>query len=343
MFENLIGNDRIKGILQRFVYERRVPNSVLFAGPDGVGKKQFALEVAKAAVCHDAQGREPCGKCQACARVDVFTFPKPDDKDAHKQVIFSEHPDVGMVIPYKRNILVDAIRDLEKEANFRPYEAPARFFIIDNAETMTPGASNALLKTLEEPYPTTHIFLVTSRPDSLLPTIRSRCQMLRFAPVEIEEVEKLLLKTHKYSQPDARLIAAYSQGSVSLAQAIDIVQFRSMRDVMVRVLRSSLIKSDTASLLRASEEMVDAKNKEFFEDYLDILQSLIRDLWTLQTVGDHGVVNSDILPDLQHLADAADRSRLNDWLEEIESLRKTLDVNINKRIAADALFVKMAA
>ena len=343
MFENLIGNDRIKGILRRFVREKRVPNAVLFAGPDGVGKKHFALEVAKAAVCHEPMDGEACGKCHACIRVDVFTFPKSDDRDAHKQVIFSEHPDVGLVIPYKRNILVDAIRDLEKEANFRPYEAAARFFIIDNAEAMNPSASNALLKTLEEPYPTTHIFLITSRPDSLLPTIRSRCQTLRFAPVAIDEVEKLLLKTHKYSQADARLIAAYSQGSVSTALSIDLVQFRSMRDVMLRVLRSALVKPDTASLLRASEEIADAKNKDFFEDYFDILQSLIRDLWTLQTVGDSGVVNSDVLADLQQLANAANKSRLSDWLGEIESLRQTLDVNINKRVAADALFVKMAA
>jgi DNA polymerase-3 subunit delta' len=343
MFESLIGNDRIKKILRRFVHERRVPNAVLFAGPDGVGKKQFALEVAKSIVCHEPQNSEACGKCQACARVDVFTFPKPDDKDAHKLVIFSEHPDVGMVTAYKRNILVDAIRDLEKEANFRPYEAAARFFIIDNAESMNPSASNALLKTLEEPYSTTHIFLITSRPDSLLPTIRSRCQMLRFAPVAADEVEKLLLKSHKYSQADARLIAAYSNGSVSAALSIDLTHFRSMRDAMMRVLKGSLLKRDTASLLRTSEEMADAKNKDFFEEYLDILQSLIRDIWTLQSVGDQKAVNSDVLPELQHLADAADRAKLFAWLEETEALRASLDVNINKRIAADALFVKMAS
>jgi hypothetical protein len=112
---------------------------------------------------------------------------------------------------------------------------------------------------------------------------------------------------------------------------------------MVRVLRGSLVRPDTASLLRVSEEMADAKNKDFFEDYLDILQALIHDVWTMQSVGEQKVVNSDILPELQQLADAADRARLSGWPDEIESLRQTLDVNINKRIAADALFVKMAA
>jgi len=343
MFENLIGNERIKNILRRLVHEKRVPNAILFAGSDGVGKRQFALELARAAVCHSPKDGESCGECQACVRVDVFTFPKADDKDAHMQVIFSEHPDVGVVIPYKRNILVDAIRNLEKEANFRPYEAEARFFIVDNADKMNAAASNALLKTLEEPYQTTHIFLVTSRPDSLLPTIRSRCQVLRFAPVQMDELERLLLKTHKYSQADARLIAAYSQGSVSEAQSIDLAEFRQRRDLMLRVLHGALLKADTASLLRASEEIADSKNKDFFEYYLDILQSLIRDIWTLQSVGAQSVVNSDVLADLERMAKSADRARLSSWLEEIESLRETLDVNVNKRIAADALFVKMAA
>jgi DNA polymerase III subunit delta' len=344
MFENLIGNDRIKKILGRFVNEKRVPNAVLFAGPDGVGKKQFALEVAKSAVCNYPKNGGPCGECQGCKRVDVVTFPKSDDKDAHKQVIFTEHPDVGLVIPYGRNILVDAIRGLEREANFRPYEASARFFIIDNADKMNDAASNALLKTLEEPPSTTHIFLITSRPDSLLPTIRSRCQTLRFGPVEVVELEKLLLKTHKYSQTDARLIASYAQGSVAEAMSIDLEEFRARRNSILRVLRSVLQKSDVSSMLRTSEEMAEAKNKEYFEDYLNILQSLIRDVWMVSVEDStESVINSDIQADLKSLAEHADRKRLSYWLQEVESLRGSLDVNINKRVATDALFVKMAA
>ena len=80
------------------------------------------------------------------------------------------HLDVGMVVPFKRNVRVAAIRELEREANFRPYEASARFLIVNDAEKMNDAAANALLKTLEEPPATTHIFLLTSRVDSLLPT-----------------------------------------------------------------------------------------------------------------------------------------------------------------------------
>src|SRR5262249_50302248 len=156
---------------------------------------------------------EPCSICPSCERVGKFTFPKADaDIEEFKKVIYSEHPDVAMVIPRNRNILVDAIRDLEREANFLPYEAAARVFIVDDAEKMNDNASNALLKTLEEPPPTAYIFLITSRPDSLLATIRSRCQMVRFAPVAAEQIADLLVKNKGSSTADAALAARLSRG-----------------------------------------------------------------------------------------------------------------------------------
>ena len=200
MFSRLVGNDHIKEILKRFITNKRVPNSLLFAGEEGIGKRLFALEFAKSFVCQNPNNGEACDKCPACVRAGRFTFPKNDDRDDHKKVIFSEHSDIGTVIPYKRNILVDAIRHLETEANFRPFEAASRFFIINDADKMNAEASNALLKTLEEPPASSHIFLITSRPDALLPTIRSRVQTLRFAPIETEEIKKHLLSTKQFSQ-----------------------------------------------------------------------------------------------------------------------------------------------
>ncbi len=158
MFDKLIGNNHIKEILRRLLVSRRVPNALLFAGEDGVGKKQFALELAKSFVCLNPKTSEACDVCAACRRADNFTFPKSDDKDAFKRVIFSDHSDIGLVVPYNKNILVDAIRALESEAFFRPFEAAARFFIINDSDKMNDSASNALLKTLEEPAPTSHIF-----------------------------------------------------------------------------------------------------------------------------------------------------------------------------------------
>src|SRR5687768_8954890 len=180
--KELVGNQQVKEILQRLIASGRVPNSLLFTGPEGVGKKQFALELARSLVCTGRNDHAACGHCAACSRVGEFSIPTFEKGDDSKHVFFSQHPDVGLVLPFRRNLNVDAIRALEREANFRPYEAQARVFIIDEADKMNDAASNALLKTLEEPPSTSHIILIASRADTLLPTIRSRCQTIRFAP-----------------------------------------------------------------------------------------------------------------------------------------------------------------
>ncbi|PYS97755.1 MAG: hypothetical protein DMF65_10950, partial [Acidobacteria bacterium] len=164
MFDQLIGNERAKETLRRMLRQGRVPGALLFAGEEGLGKKLFAVELARALNCRARRGVEACGVCAACARIGHFQLPPSDDRDEHKKVAWSEHPDVGMLVPYNRNILVDAVRDLERECNFRPVEGAARVLIVENADTLNEAASNALLKTLEEAPPSSHLILITSRP-----------------------------------------------------------------------------------------------------------------------------------------------------------------------------------
>ena len=344
MFSKLVGNEHVIQTLRHLIANSRVPNSLLFAGDEGIGKRQFAIELAKAFICTEPSNGEACDVCAACRRADVFAFPKPDDKDAHKRIIFSDHPDVGTVIPYNRNILVDAVRHLESEANFRPYEASARFFIIDDADKMNDAASNALLKTLEEPPPTTHIFLITSRADSLLPTIRSRCQTMRFGPVGGEEIEKFLIEDRAFTHDEARLAARLSRGSIGRAVSINVEKFRVRREKMLGVVTNVIQTGDRSALLRISEEMNDAKNKDSFEDNLDILQSLIHDVWTLR-VGEDAirVVNTDLADKLNRLAGDSASADMPSWLAAIDTMRENFAVNINRKIAADALFVSMTS
>ena len=345
MFKNLIGNDHVKQMLKRLLANGRVPNSLLFAGDEGVGKRQFALELARSFICTDPLDGEGCGGCASCTRVDTFIIPEPTDKtkDEFKKVFFGKHSDVGKIVTYKRTILVDAIRDLEKHANFRPYEAKARFFIIDNAEKMNDESSNALLKTLEEPSSTTHIFLITSRPDSLLPTIRSRCQTIRFAPVAADEIQQFMTEEKAFTHDEARLAARFARGSIGRAVSINVGQFREQRDRMLGVVRNAIKTGDRAALLRASEEMNDAKNKERYEENIDILESLIHDVWTLTVSGDAArLANTDVSDELSKLAEFAATHDLPSWLRKIETMRDNFAVNINRKIAADSLFMTMA-
>jgi DNA polymerase-3 subunit delta' len=343
MFKRLVGNDNIKQTLRRLILNGRVPNSLLFSGDDGIGKRQFALELAKAFICKEPTDEEGCGVCASCRRADVFVFPTSEKGDDYERVFLSEHPDVGMVIPFRRNVRVDAIRDLEREANFRPFEARARFFIVDDAEKMNDAAANALLKTLEEPSSTSHIFLITSRPDSLLPTIRSRCQTLRFAPATDDEIRKFLIEDRAFTHDEAALAARLSQGSVGRAVSINVEQFRLRREKMLGVLKNVIETGDRAGLLRIAESMNDAKNKISFEENIDILQTLIHDTWTLRVSGEAGrIVNTDLTEELLRLAESSVSEDLPGWLSAIDTLRENLAVNINRKIAADSLFVTMA-
>jgi DNA polymerase-3 subunit delta' len=346
MFKNLIGNDLVKHTLKLLIANGRVPNSLLFAGDEGIGKRQFALELARSFLCTDDEVDGACDSCPACVRVGEFNIPaEPTDKnkDQFKKVFFGGHGDVAMVVAYKNFILVDAIRDLEKEANYRPFEGGARFFIIDEAETMNDAASNALLKILEEPPATSYIFLVTSRPDSLLLTIRSRCQTLRFAPVAVEEIERYLIEERAFSRDEARLASRLARGSIGRAVAIDISDFRDRRGRMLGVLRDAIETGDRAALMRASDEMNDAKNKDSFEESLDTLESLIHDVWALRTTGDERrLANADLAADLMRLADGSGAADFPSWIAEIDTLRENLIVNINKKVASAALFAGMA-
>lgn len=346
MFSKLAGNDNVKQTLKRLLAKGRVPNSLIFAGDDGVGKMQFAIELAKAFVCSDTDSIEACVVCAACIRAGNFVIPEPTDKnkDEFKKVFFGGHADVGKVVSYKRTILIDAIRDLERNANYLPNEAKARFFIIDDADKMNDEAANALLKTLEEPPPTTHIFLITSRPDSLPATIRSRCQMIRFAPVETSEIEKYLSGEMAFTGDEAKLAARLARGSVGRAVSINVEKFAARREKMLTVLKNAVEARNFGQLLGIAEEMNDAKNKNAFEDNLDVLQSLIHDLWTLSVGGNaERLVNADLVAALTRLSEEADSDDMAEWLSSIDTLRLNLGVNLNRKVAADALFVSMAA
>jgi len=341
MFENLIGNQPVKSFISRILESGRFPNAILFAGPDGIGKKAFAIETAKAFICRGC-GFNACGTCAACQRAGNFNIPKPDKREDFKEVFFSEHPDVGMIVPFNRNILVDAIRKLEGEAHFRPYEARARVFIIDDADKMNDAASNALLKTLEEPAATSFIILISSRPDSLLPTIRSRCQTLRFAPVPIAEIEARLAAAGKFSAEDAAFAARMSGGSIAKAFSVNVEKLRQARDAMLGVIENALA-GNAATILQTAERMNDAKNRDDFEGNLDILESLIHDIWLLTNDSNpEALVNSDIGVHLHNLASRRESTRISSWLTDIELMRERFAVNINRKIATDALFISMA-
>jgi DNA polymerase-3 subunit delta' len=344
MFSNLIGNDEVKESLRRLISGRRIPGSMLFTGDEGIGKKIFALELAKALNCRQRKGVEACDECSSCKRISRSTFPPfTSDDDNKERMIWSEHADVAMIRSHKQIIRVKPMRELEREANFRPFEGVARVFIVEDADLMNEAASNALLKTLEEPPPGSHLILTTTNPTALLATIRSRCQVIRFAPIAAEEVEKFLIEQKNLGSEDARLLARTAQGSIGRALAGDVETYRDRRDLMLGVLRALTLTHDRVDLLHAAEDLAAAKDRQEYEQRLDVLEILIRDAWALVLGRPSGtIVNGDLLAPLQEIAAGMRSAQAGAWLKQIEELRGTLEVNINRRIASDALFMSMA-
>ncbi len=347
MFDNLAGNKRAKEVLQRMLRAGRVPGALLFAGEEGIGKKHFALELARALNCRARVGIEGCGKCAACLRIGRVELPEADDRDAHKKIIWSEHPDVGLVRPYNRSILVDAVREVERETNFRPAEGAARVFIIEDADKLNESASNALLKTLEEPHTTSYLVLITARPASLLTTIRSRCQVVRFAPLSVEEIEAFLVKERKRTGKEARFAAALSRGRLGTALTLDVDAARKDRELLFEALDALALTNDRSRLLRISETLADTKSKETkdaYEQRLDMLETLIRDLWIVSLKSSQArLVNEDLRERLLKLGANLRPTRPARWLARIEELRTQLAVNVNRRASTDALFLAMSA
>jgi DNA polymerase III subunit delta' len=199
MFTTLLGNDRVKKELSHLVEKKAVPNSLLFLGLDGVGKKLFAKELAIALMYPDGAPEEVC-----------------------QHIRDENHPDLHLLTPEGKTGMhaILSIRMLIDELFLAPFEAKAKIFILEDAERMLPSSSNALLKTLEEPALDSYLILLSSASDELLPTITSRCSKIRFSP--LSEKELLFLLEKKWGKPalTCKSIAALAQGSAAKAYSL---------------------------------------------------------------------------------------------------------------------------
>jgi len=342
MFDRLAGNQRVKDLLKRMLESGRVPGALLFSGEEGVGKKLFAVELAKALNCRSLNGVEACDTCPACLRIGKFNYPQSDKAEDWEQIIRTDHADVGMVVAPRRILKVDQMRAIEREANYRPFEGKARVFLIDDAEKLNDASANALLKVLEEPPPTSHIVLITARPAILLSTIRSRCQVVRFSPVSVAETEKYLLVDKQIKPAEARLRARLAGGSIARALDSDVASYQTQREAMLRVLEALTVTGNWADLLGAAEQMNDAKHKDDYESSLDILEALIRDAWLLGLgAREDQVVNEDLRAPLVKIGESLGSPRAGRWISRIEELREQLVVNVNRKAATDALFLSL--
>jgi DNA polymerase-3 subunit delta' len=352
------GHDRVRAVLGRALERDRLPPALLFDGPDGVGKKTLALAVAQATLCEAAPAPEPCGECRACRRVAgsirserLSEWRQEADRHPDEDVWrnFRLHPDLVLAEGWwltrtgrprsEPEIRVDQVRDLVGEIAGAPFEARRRVFVIDDAHTMNDAAQNALLKSLEEPPPRSHVILVSSAASGLRPTIRSRCQRLRFGPLSRAVIGESLLRERGIGAEEAGLQAALAGGSLATALSGEAAGELRLREQLLVLLEES---SGGGALARmeAAEALEQAEDPGAL---LTTLRSLLRDLAALRAgAPPETLLSPDLAPRLAALAAGRLGERATSLAEEAGEARMALRGFASKLLTFDRLVEALA-
>ena len=335
-FRDVIGHHRLVSLLSRAVARETLPPSLILAGPAGVGKRRVAVAVAEALNCLDPRTgdleRDGCGVCASCRRIE---------RGVHPDVVTIEPGDSG-------SIKIEPIREVIDRAGFRPFEGRRRVVIIDEADAMVPQAQNALLKTLEEPPSASVFLLVSSMPDVLLPTVRSRCPLLRFAALPVAEVATVLTRDHKFAAADARAAADAADGSVGGALAASSADVVEARQTAARLLAQAARGADPSRRIDAAKMLTPAKpsppgvEREQLAVCLRAMSSLLRDLSIIGLGIDTGALaNADLAGDLEGLARSYDVRRSARAYSAVDQALAALERNASPKLVADWLALEL--
>lgn len=330
-FRDVHGHRRLIELLSRSIRQASLPPSLIFAGPRGVGKRLTATAVAQALNCLAPTGDDACGTCAACTRIARGV-----------------HPDVLVVEPGESGaIKIEQIRQVIDRTGYRPFEGKRRAVIIDDADALVSAAQNALLKTLEEPPPASIFILVTSRPDVLLATVRSRCPRLRFGPLSEQEVAAAL-RARGHSQAEALAVAATSDGSLGRAldtSAGDLVEARAAAE---RVLVGAAATPDARRRIETAKELLPkagagaGSDRDELAIRLRAMASLLRDVELLSARADvRALANADVRPALEKLATAYGGGRGVRAFSSVDRALGALKRNASVKLVADWLVLQL--
>jgi DNA polymerase-3 subunit delta' len=327
-FHDLIGHERPKALLKASILHDRVAHAYLFYGEDGIGKRRAAVRFAQAINCdtdYGPDGPDACGACRSCHQIEAHLHPdflliEPDQEQANPQ------------------IKIEQIRELEQQVIYRPLVGRRKVCVIDEADRMTLGAANALLKTLEEPPDHSLLVLVTSRPSALPATVRSRCQGIRFVPPARTQVEAALILKREMPPADARFLAIVTQARIGQALKTDLVATRSQQDEYSALTSAKSLQS-VATLLTAAEALYKSDRAP---EALEWIARWVRDLILVRIGADpDSFLNLDRLPDLQEAAQGLQLDALLILLEEIDTIQRAATRNLNLQMALETILLRL--
>jgi DNA polymerase-3 subunit delta' len=333
-FRDITGHRRLLDLIARAAVRGTLPPSLIFAGPEGVGKRLAAIALAQLVNCPSVAlgaadpvppdaGADACGICPSCRRIA---------RGVHADVLFVEPGETGV-------IKIDQLREAIERTAFRPFEGRRRVVVIDGADAIVQG-QDALLKTLEEPPPASIFVLVTSRPDVLLPTVRSRCQRLRFGRLSPADVAAVLMREHGFAAADAHAAASLSDGSIGLALEGGSEAFVQARDAAAGLLETAAASTDPRRRLEGAKALTGAarggSDRDELARRLRALSSILRDLGVLLSRADERcLANADMKPLLGGLVRAFDADRTVRAFSVVDQALEALDRNGSPKIVAD--------
>jgi DNA polymerase-3 subunit delta' len=373
-WKTIIGQERIKTLLQRAIIERRVAHAYCFWGAEGIGKDALALEFAKTLNCEQPlrsmTSVEACDTCKSCLQAAklqhpniqfVFSLPAVKHEDGNESPIMkmtdeqiqriqeqlrlkAENPYHNITIPNAAQIRISAIRDVKKNISMSARQSGHRVVIVSEADVMTMEAANAFLKTLEEPNTNVTIILTSSRREQLLPTILSRCQQLRCDPLPDEDVARALQEREHVAPDEARLIARLADGSYSKACELLSEDVRQLRVDVVNILRIML--TPRGYILRLTHEIESAaqeRDRVKIERMLTLLLLWVRDAYALSVSDDERtIVNIDQVADLKRFVSRFGvQTSLDEAARAIERSVELLKRNVNTTLILTTLALEM--
>ena len=347
---DLLGQDRALDAIRAGLESGRIPNGWLFAGPRGVGKMTAALATAAAANCGPAGDGGDGGGLFGPAPSEAPKGPKSDADGtcaSCRKIAAGNHPDVRVVrVPEDKKVIpIESIRDVLQEFAYRPYEGKRRFVIVDGADLLTPPASNALLKTLEEPPPHSSWILVSDGTSKLLPTIISRCRVVRFGALDLDIAANLLSRETQMDKAEAKSLAGLLGGSVGRAMGEEAEHFS--RDVRRQVLDETLDAigaSGTAKLLDVADAWDKRAKAEDLpvETVLEHLSAWLRDIAVWQSTKDaKRLLDPANLDRVERVAKKARPAGVSRAFDAVRLCVRDLQGNVNDKLSLEAMLLTL--
>ncbi|MFZ3136643.1 MAG: DNA polymerase III subunit delta' [Thermodesulfovibrionales bacterium] len=334
---DIIGQDRAINILLKTVQRGRLPSSYLFAGESGTGKKLAAINLAKAINCLTASNRnaediDACDECPSCRKIDSGI-----------------HPDFLLISPEGGLIRIEEIRAIDDLLSLKAFEGIYKVVVVDDADMMNQSAANAFLKTLEEPPENNLIILISSNPDRLPDTIRSRCSRINFTPLALEACEEIIKKVLSRQSEDkvqrgGRREEVKKRRSEKDLKTTELPDSRTL-SLLVRlsmgrpgnVIAGDLIE-EREWFMKLLKDMLNAEkdgwtSKEEMEKWFDLLLILLRDMAVLKiTRNERDLINIDIKERLNKLSSSMDITVIIDNYQQLNTLKGYFNFHLNKSL-----------